>query len=76
MNLLDMTRDCIIFQRAVFCGVVIGESGQSGVVAVFDGGNPSGIEREASGSVNVSGESLSTGQVIVTGGDISISFYK
>ena len=53
-NLFEMTHDRLIFRGSVFQGVVIGEASTSGVVSGFDGGNPSGLDREARISVKVS----------------------
>ena len=61
MKLLEINHDCLVFQRRLFLGVVIGEAGPSGVVSGFDGGKPSVLDREAIFRVKLSDNSFVAG---------------
>ena len=53
---------------AVLGGVGVGETRPGGVVTGFDGGEPSGTNRDAGRGMNIQDESLVTGKVVCAEG--------
>ena len=62
-GLLEVTLDCFCAVGAVLGGVGKSEARPAGVVAGFDGGEPSGFDREAGCGVEVVHEGAYAGEV-------------
>ena len=60
-KLPEMTHNRLICRGAVFCGVVIGAAGPSGVVSGFDRENSIRIDRDARGRVKLLDKSFDAG---------------
>ena len=69
LGLREVALDCFVAGWAILGGIGLGKAGAGGVVAGFDGGKPGGLDRKASGCVEVADEGANAGEVVgVEGG--------